>query len=304
MNRPCPVCTQPGAAPFLDKGDLRLVRCAGCGMVFANPLPPEATDAFYDRLGRPFYLSPDKLAGDYASVRFERELRLLRRFRTSGSVLDVGCSTGSFLHQLGLRYPGAYRTTGIEISSAALDHARLQGIEVIGDSVLTHPFGGRRFDVITFWAVLEHLPEPAAFLRRAFELLSPGGVCLVLVPNLRSLAVRLLGPRYRYILPQHVNYFTDRTLGELLRRAGFRPLARGGCHFNPMVLWQDWRRGTDATVPDAERAALLARTTRLKQSPWLSPLRLGLGGVERALAAAGLADNLWAAVTTPTDTAP
>lgn len=296
MPRPCPLCGHSGPSePWLVKGRLNLVRCRLCRFVHADPLPAEADAGFYDQLGRPFYLSPDKLAGDYASVRFERELRLFRRFCRSGDMLDVGCSTGAFLFQLNQRFPGAYRATGIEVSTAALEHARRQGVEVVDASMLEHNFGDRRFDAITFWAVAEHLPDPAAFLRRARELLKPGGHCIVLVPNLESLACRLLGARYRYILPQHVNYFTTSTLNRLLQDHGrLKPVATGGSHFNPAVLWQDWRRGTTEEVPDAERAALLARTTRLKQSAWLGPVRTALHLVERGLALTGLADNLWA----------
>ncbi len=295
-TRDCPLCAAPPpAVPWLRKGTLNLVRCPHCDLAFADPLPAEADDRHYDQLGRPYYLSPDKLAGDYASVRFERELRLFRRYCKGGEVLDVGCSTGAFLSRLNQRFPGNYRTAGIEISSAAIDYARDQGIEVIADSLLRHDFGGRRFDAVVFWAVLEHLPEPAAFIARITDLLRPGGHCLALVPNRESLAGRLLGPRYRYVLPQHVNYFTRRTLTRLLTDHGnLEAVANGGSHFNPIVLVQDWRRGTPGNVPDAERAALLARTTRLKQAAWLKPAKLLLAGLEMLLASLGLADNIWA----------
>lgn len=275
------------------------MRCGACSMAYADPLPPESAPEHYDQLGRPYYLSPDKLEGDYASVRFERELRLFRRHCRGGDVLDVGCSTGAFLHRLDRCFPGAYRPTGIEVSSAALDHARRQGVDVVGDSLLTHDFGSRRFDAVTFWAVLEHLPQPAAFVRRALELMRPGGCILALVPNLASLAVRTLGTRYRYILPQHVNYFSRTTLASLLAREGGIVVHQGGSHFNPAVLWQDARRADDAPVPDAERAALLRTTTRLKQSPWMRPARWALGGLEWCLASVGLADNIWAVARKP-----
>lgn len=263
-------------------------------MDYADPLPAESAPEHYDQLGRPYYLSADKLEGDFASVRFERELRLFRRHCPRGEVLDVGCSTGAFLFRLQQRFPGAYRSTGIEVSHAALDHARQHGVEVIGDSLLTHDFGLRRFDAVTFWAVLEHLPDPAAFVRTATMWLRPGGVVLALVPNRHSLALRVLGSKYRYLLNQHVNYFSSATLASLLSRQGLTPVDAGGSHFNPVVLWQDWRRGTDSPVPDADRAALLKKTTRLKQSPWLRPAKVALGGWECLLASAGLADNIWA----------
>lgn len=262
-------------------------------MVYADPLPAGISDAYYDALGRPYYLSEDKLAGDYASVRFARELELLRRFCPGGPLLDVGCSTGAFLYRLQAQFPDRYPARGIEVSRAALEYARGRGLAVIDDSLLTHDFGADRFAVITFWAVLEHLTEPAAFVRAAARWLTPDGQLIALVPNVRSLALRLLGARYRYLLPQHLNYFSTATLARLCQDAGLEVVAHGGCHFNPLVIWQDAHRGSAADVPDAERAALLVRTTRWKQSPWTRPARTVLGLLESGLAAAGLADNLW-----------
>src|SRR5216117_3295757 len=109
VHRSCPSCDTDAADAFLQKGTLHLVRCRRCSMVYANPVEPElASGQFYDRIGVPFYLSPDKLEGDYAPVRFERELRLFRRYCPGGAALDVGCSTGAFLFQLNNRYPGDY----------------------------------------------------------------------------------------------------------------------------------------------------------------------------------------------------
>ncbi|MGE3312135.1 MAG: methyltransferase domain-containing protein [Limisphaerales bacterium] len=292
-HRPCPLCGHSHPAPWLRKQSLHLGRCPVCRLVYADPLPAESAPEHYDQLGRPYYLSPDKLEGDFSSVRFVRELRLLRHHCPRGAVLDVGCSTGAFLFQLRHRFPGDYQAAGIEVSSAALDHARRMGIEVVDDSLLAHDFGTRRFDAVTFWAVLEHLPDPAVFVRRAADLLNPGGLVFALVPNLQSLAVRILGANYRYILNQHVNYFAPDTLADLLSRQGLQVVRAGGSHFNPAVLWQDWRRGTDTPVADADRAGLLKRTTRLKQSPWWLPARWALAGLERLLALGGLADNIW-----------
>ena len=262
-------------------------------MNFANPVPMEfATGAFYDRLAAPFYLSPDKLESDFAPVRFERELRWFRRFCPAGDVLDVGCSTGAFLHQLNLRFPGQYHVTGTDVSGPALEHAASRGIAVVRENFLEHDFGERRFDAVTFWAVLEHLVEPSQFLARAAQLLRPDGHLFALVPNLDSLAIRLLGARYRYVMPDHVNYFDAASLRRLIEREfSLNLLALGSTHFNPVVIWQDLRR-SEERVPDAERAQLLKRTTAWKQSPALRPVRWLYRGMESCLGALRLADNL------------
>ena len=247
---------------------------------------------FYNQLAGPFYLSPDKLEGDYAPVRFERELKLFRKFRASGRVLDVGCSTGAFLAQVVSRFGMDYQVLGVDLAGPALDYAQSKGIPVLRESYLTADFGGVRFGAVTFWAVLEHLAEPGVFLSRTASVLEPAGYCFILVPNFESLAVRLLGSRYRYILPQHLNYFTAATLARLVKREPqFRLVYSGSSHFNPLVILQDWRRQGMA-ASDAERASLLKRTTAYKQNPALWPVKLALAGVEAVLARLNLADNL------------
>ena len=261
-------------------------------MVYASAVQEEfASGVFYCR--RPFYLSPAKLESDYAPVRFQRELRLFRAWCTGGKVLDVGCSTGGFLYQLKTRYPEHYHVLGLDLASAALEYAESRGIPVKREPFLDLDFGESRFDAITLWAVIEHLIEPKKFLDKVAQLLKPGGHCFILVPNLRSLAVRLLGPKYRYIMAEHLNYFTAATLRAFAsRQETFEITALGSTHFNPVVICQDWWSG-QREVPDEDRAQLLKRTTLWKQSRSLKPLGILYRGVERMLGLLKLADNLF-----------
>jgi 2-polyprenyl-3-methyl-5-hydroxy-6-metoxy-1,4-benzoquinol methylase len=283
-------------------------------VIYANPIPADmASGEYYDAAGTDYYLSPAKLESDYADVRFERELRLFRKHCPSGAVLDVGCSSGAFLFQLQKRWPGDYEILGTDVSGPPLDYAGSRGVPVVrGDflqmdfaqtsvaalSETPHPVGrgkgGRRrgegFDAITLWAVVEHLAEPTRFMEQVHTLLKPGGLGFVLVPNFKSLAVRLLGTRYRYVYGQHLNYFTARTLAALCA-ARFEIIETCFTHFNPVVIWQDWR-GAGREVSNAERGELLKRTTVYKQTAWMKPLKAVYGLTEKSLGALGLADNL------------
>jgi 2-polyprenyl-3-methyl-5-hydroxy-6-metoxy-1,4-benzoquinol methylase len=289
LTRPCPLCGGTNTSAFLRKNELPLVRCADCSMIYVNPVPAEmANGVFYDSAGGE-YLSSDKLSSDYSPVRFERELRHFRRRCPRGSVLDVGCSSGGFLHQLKTRFPNDYQILGTDVSRAPLAYAEKMGVPVVRDNFLTHDFS-ERFDAITFWAVMEHLFEPEKFLRKAVSILKPGGLCFMLVPNMKSLAVRLLGAKYRYVFPEHINYFTPRTLRAFAARE-LEVLESKSTHFNPIVIWKDFRGGA-RDIPRSERAELLKQTTVYKQSPWLFPVRLAYRAAEAALGGLRMADNL------------
>ena len=291
LFRRCPLCGSNDPQDYLQKDRLKLVRCGNCSMIYVNPTPVEfASGKYYDKIAAEYYLSPAKLESDYAEVRFERELNLFRKHCRRGIVLDVGCSSGAFLFQLNRRFPQEYRILGTDVSGPPLAYAESRKVPVDRGSFLEMTPAQRKFDAITFWAVIEHVAEPKAFLDKAAALLNPEGFCFVLVPNMKSLAVRLLGARYRYIYPQHLNYFTAITLRELVENH-FEIVELRSMHFNPLVIWQDWRR-RGAAVSNEQRGELLKRTTAYKQNPLLRPVKVLYQISEHLLRRFGLADNL------------
>lgn len=291
MNpRPCPVCSEPRAEGWLRKENFAIVRCLQCGMKYIPDATVLAPD-YYSTDADSFYISDDKLRGDYAPHRYDRELQALRRNCASGKVLDVGCSTGGFLHQAGLRFPGSYDLYGTDVAQSATAIAANHGVKVISANFLADDFPEREFQAITFWAVLEHLLAPAEYLRQAHRLLAPGGRAFVVVPNVQSLAVRLLGHRYRYVMAEHVNYFSRETLQRLFEPQ-FVPVEITTSHFNPLVIGQDLFRRT--SPKPAERAQLLNRTNAMKERAAFKPLYACYKLTEKFLAPAGLADNILA----------
>jgi 2-polyprenyl-3-methyl-5-hydroxy-6-metoxy-1,4-benzoquinol methylase len=289
INRACPICDATNAEPFLSKLGFHLVRCARCAMIYTNPVPGEmVTGTFYDQAGGE-YLTPEKLESDYADVRFERELRLFRAHCQRGSVLDVGCSSGAFLYQLKKRFPDDYQILGTDVSQAPLDHAVKMGVPVVRGEFLNQTFE-EKFDAVTFWAVMEHLYDPRLFLKKAASILKPGGLCFILTPNMNSLAVKLIGAKYRYIFAEHLNYFTPQTLKEFAELE-FKVAGTKSTHFNPLVIWQDFRGG-EREVSRAERVKLLKRTTGYKQSRWMLPIKTAYRATEAVLGSFFMADNV------------
>lgn len=290
IARHCPLCGANAGRPQLTKGELVVERCEECRMLYANPVDARlASGAYYDGAAD-YYLSPHKLQADYSPTRFRRELTFFRKHCPSGKVLDVGCSSGGFLHRLNLENPGRYEILGTDVSGPPLDYASSRGVPVLRESFLdSDKLRNGEFEAVTFWAVLEHLENPRAFVEKAVRLLRPGGQLFVLVPNTESLASRVLGINYRYVYEQHLNYFTRTTLLRLLAGLAVREVRT--MHFNPAVIWQDLRRG-GREVSNEERGILLSNTTRMKENPWLAPLRLMYSAAEGALSRLGMADNI------------
>ncbi len=197
-----------------------LLRCSKCGLVMTLPrLARPALEAYY----QPEYWGRVD-ADDPAWVRRDQASRtsFLERFRQSGRILDVGCGLGLFLLALD---PERWDRYGLEVMPAAYREAqRRLGTDriITGDlSAATQP--GLQFDVITFWDVLEHLPDPAAALRQASRLLRPGGLLLVRAPNFASYLARRFGADwYELSLPYHLFHFTPATLTRMLEASGFK----------------------------------------------------------------------------------
>jgi 2-polyprenyl-3-methyl-5-hydroxy-6-metoxy-1,4-benzoquinol methylase len=213
-----------------------------------------------------------------------RELALLEQTTAGRRLLDVGCSYGFFLDTAQRR---GWSVAGVELSTASASFARATyGLDVYTGLLADAPYDAGTFDVVTIRHVLEHVPNPAHLIAEAHTFLRPGGLILVAVPNLGSLAARLLGPQWWWIdPPTHLFYFTHATLARLLTQQGFESIA--------------WRteRGDDETLAFYMAFALNRRlgiARRLRSAePSAGAPSLAVGADQPA---AGGPHPLWAAV--------
>jgi 2-polyprenyl-3-methyl-5-hydroxy-6-metoxy-1,4-benzoquinol methylase len=122
---------------------------------------------------------------------------------------------------------------GTQLSRTAAESARSQyGVEVLVGELPEPNLPEGAFHVVTFFHVLEHLGRPEAYLRRAWELLIPGGLLVVEVPNLAGPGFRILGTRnFCTDYPNHLVFFTPESLSRLLA-GGASPSRR-----SPIYPW-------------------------------------------------------------------
>ncbi len=232
-----------GADPELT-GTFTVVECAGCGLVYVNPRLDAA------QLGR-VYGTPGLLGGQWRSFRYlfrasepddlptagaaatdqRWKLDLLRKWDVApgGAVLDVGCGRGEFVRAAG---DAGFDAFGFDLSPERVAHARDAlglGDRVAGGdaAAVARAFPGRSFDAITLWDVVEHLRDPRAALAQLAPLCHARTRVFVHTMSLDSWTYRLFRRRWYYVFPPiHLYYFSDRTVADLLGRAGFVFLAK------------------------------------------------------------------------------
>jgi SAM-dependent methyltransferase len=216
----CPACGYDGPEASYPSAEPahEILTCPDCG--FGRTWPPVPQD----EIGRWY---PEQYYGK-ENVRFnpvfERMIRWFRKRRAQvlynrvprGPVLDVGCGRGmmlSYMRELG------YEAHGLELSETAAHHARkILKLEVAAGDFLTSPHEKNRYNAVIFCHTLEHFANPTASIARAYELLKPGGVLWIAVPNFGSWQARLFGRYWFHVdAPRHYFHFTVKSLDAIVQ---------------------------------------------------------------------------------------
>jgi SAM-dependent methyltransferase len=163
-------------------------------------------------------------AGEGASQRWLMRRETLAQYKSAGALLDLGCSSGSFLASL---KGEPWSLFGIEISPDCAKRAEAKsGAQVFAGDILAAPFGPETFDVVTCFHVFEHLYPPRQVLEKVWEWLKPGGIFYTLVPNIDSAGVRIFRSYwYGLELPRHLHHFSPTSLRHLANSAGFQEVS-------------------------------------------------------------------------------
>ncbi len=241
VHRPCPECLadncdQPPSPYSLSPWIIR--DCATCGFVYIDSAPEYqhlAVEMAWEttfveneiRLKKtvPLLHRIDKLTRWRVSiVRKKRPSDFILRYFSSGRVLDLGCAGGDVVKDL----LGAFTPYGVEISTKLAREADalfrqhggyaenapcLEGLERFPESFI---------DAVVARSYLEHELHPLEVLREIFRVLKPGGIAVVKVPNYACWNRVFMGKKwcgFRY--PDHLNYFTPRSLTRFAVLSGF-----------------------------------------------------------------------------------
>ena len=208
-----------------EKNGIEILECRACGLAFWVPDPDFRPEGVYG----PDYFEGTALGHgyeDYSSLEsalrssFAKRLKSAVPPRTGARLLDLGAAFGFGVAEAARLGFAAF---GLELSRAvARRAAAVVPGAIVAANGLRLPFRGASFDAVTLWDVLEHLPDPAVALREIARVLVPGGRLLLTTGDVGSLAARLSGARWHlYTLPEHLFFFSRRSLLLLLTAEGF-----------------------------------------------------------------------------------
>lgn len=211
----CPLCQSTNKKQLIGYEKDYLVKCAKCSFVYCENIPsPDELNKYYLNYGSVHYLSPITVS------RYEELLDGFEKFRKNNTILDVGCGSGYFLD---VAKKKGWKVYGTEFSDHQVDKCSKKRITMKQGEISADMFENEYFDIITSFEVLEHTNNPQQQIRQINKLLRPGGALYLTTPNFNALYRLRLKGKYNIInYPEHLSYFTKKTLHHLLKTNGFK----------------------------------------------------------------------------------
>ena len=228
----CPVCQNKtcrrkysidyGSSKVLEKLRIKeypkvyLFECSVCGHHFANPvLKDDYLDAYYSILDSEYFL----VEGDFLKKEHERLTRIIGRYLTKGSVLEIGCGRGFLLNEFKKK---GWECYGVEPSPTAVKFAVEEFGLDIKAGVLTKDSYPRKFDLIILLDVIEHLKYPGEMISMLHDYLRPKGLLVIGTGNISSINAKISGRHWGYYGSwEHISFFNRQSMRYLLKKYQF-----------------------------------------------------------------------------------
>jgi 2-polyprenyl-3-methyl-5-hydroxy-6-metoxy-1,4-benzoquinol methylase len=229
----CNICGLNAARSLYEIAGYSIVRCNKCGLVYVNPQPTfEELKEFYNKefFSKKWYEKFPQLRNfsyfqkTLADIEgFKSYIYGIKKYETSGKLLDVGCGDGWLLKHA--RDYG-FEVYGVEPTLKAFEEAKKKIGENIFNSTLEEvSFKDNFFDIVISIGTIEHLKDPFSLLKEIHRILRQNGLLVIQTPNIDSYLARKQGSKWeQFIVPGHLYFFSPKTMRLLLEKAGYAVL--------------------------------------------------------------------------------
>jgi SAM-dependent methyltransferase len=220
----CPGCLRNSTKLYTVKNSYPIHRCSNCELLFVHPQPSK------EELGKIYSASYFSRGNKYAAAlapqhdlnwhNDQRKVELVKRWCSSGTLLDVGCAFGGFL---AVAKEHGFEVEGIELADYPAEQARTRlHLKVTNSDIYSAALVPESYNVITMWDVIEHLPDPNLALEKIIRALRPKGYVVFSTGDVSSAWARLTGKRWQLLTPpQHLYFFSQCSISGLLKRHNF-----------------------------------------------------------------------------------
>ncbi len=195
-----------------------LVKSKSSGFVFCSKIPTD------EEILKHYTNYPIGYGVDSAitTIRINEVLDGFEKFRKTNNMLDVGCGPGLFLIEAKKR---GWEVYGTEFTDNQLAYLHDKGINTLKGKLTNDSFEDELFDVIISSEVIEHINNPLEEMIHFHRLLRKGGLVYLTTPNCNAIERFLLKGDYAIIeYPEHLCYYTPKTIDLLLTNNGFNKL--------------------------------------------------------------------------------
>jgi 2-polyprenyl-3-methyl-5-hydroxy-6-metoxy-1,4-benzoquinol methylase len=226
----CPLCDSKHTMPHLSFENNIYKMCKNCSLVFLgnkNSYPDDKALYNLEYVQKRGYDALTSSVARAKSATADYYLSCLEKYGVEKeNFLEIGCATGIVLKKAQSR---GWNTYGVEINEAAASIARVSlGTENIKTGYFNNNlFPDNFFSAVAMFDVLEHIRQPVPFIELLEKKMKPSGLLCILTPNIFSLSARVLRRKWPHLFPEHVCFYSPRSIKFLLEKHKFKILKIG-----------------------------------------------------------------------------
>lgn len=244
----CPICERPSFPKFSVPCDYRkpdnsqkyeVYWCLHCdyGQVWNRPSKMEVAsfyilDRYYTHESQPITIEEEKLSYLnrlmlYIAWRLDRSQDLNPQYfssllnRKNSTICEIGCGHGKKLAKF---QAAGFSIFGVEPDPASREIAKKVTVNIFEGTAeeLPEKISIQQYDIVLMSHVLEHCLDINTAVSNANKILKEGGIFIVETPNCQSIAFKKYQGNWPWSdIPRHLNFFTPKSLSQILKKHGF-----------------------------------------------------------------------------------
>jgi 2-polyprenyl-3-methyl-5-hydroxy-6-metoxy-1,4-benzoquinol methylase len=224
----CNLCNEKKSVLLYSINNFDIVKCEKCGLVYINDIPSdkELSDIYEENSDILNANVEEAIQRSVFKNPHQKRYKLISKL-AKGKLLEIGCGNGEFLKVAKMN---DWDCIGVDISKKNCIRVNSNGIKAIQGDICDMDFFVEEyhecFDVVVMWACIEHLKNPKKAIINLHKCIKPGGYLFISTGDIESINAKISGSNWNLLTPpQHLFYFSEKSLVYLLKNTGFEPLS-------------------------------------------------------------------------------